>query len=134
MRPGQVSEKDRLVIKNYYHALNREFFKSLNDLAKMNQNQFCQGILKLIGFSSKDIFQLIYFYERKENAFVGGKVLLETNEFVEFNNLEIPKNLSDDSSFFKIKFCNKDIQFRIKPMNKFTTPGVKINVSLRYNY
>ena len=121
-RPGQIDEQDRLVVKKYYYALNRDFYQQLNELAGKNQDQFLNGILKLTGFSTNDIYQLIYFYERKENIFTGGNVLLETSNIVEKNNLEVPKYLSEEASYFKIKYGNKDIQFRIKPMNKFTTP------------
>ena len=134
-RPGELVEDDRNVLHSYYFKLIKIVKLNLTKIYVSDPKIFFEGVKKLCGFSS-DLVKVVYAYKDKGSD-ARDKCFVETwknDEDYNFEDSDLFEEFNKSKSSLKLKLGNKIIEFRIKPMNKFTTPGVKINVSVKYNY
>ena len=85
---------------------------------------------------SAGLEKIVFCYKNKENLLPGSLTYLESWEdyqIYDLNDLKL-KSRKDSRSYTILTSHNVDIQFRIKPMNSFSTSGVKVNVSVKKKY
>ena len=124
-RPGILSEEFKPILFQYYGQVKNEILRSVIEVQNKSSKTFNDGLSSLIGFSKSDIIKVVFEYEKNKlgncNIFKLPKSKL---------NPEIVKTESNTSFLVR---CEKIlVQFRVKPMNKFTVPGIKLNISVRH--
>jgi hypothetical protein len=134
-RPGSLSGNQKDLLFDFYESCLNSMTEELKNIITYNSEQFILGLKKLCGFS-ESLSKLIFTYKNKDNLLVESSTYLERWEDYEIRSVKDIKILErkDSRSFITLSSRKVDIQFRIKPMNSFSTPGVKVNVSVKKKY
>ena len=135
-RPGELKDEDREVLLTYYYKLMNAVKGFFSEIYRKDPQVFMEGMKQLCGFSS-NLVKVVYAYKdksfnEKDICFIETWSDESEKSPKNLNDLKFLLESSNSKSSFKLKLGNKIIEFRIKPMNKFTTPGVKLNVSIKY--
>ena len=130
--PGEQSVDVKEVLHSYYARLSERLQKDLEELYETTPNEFREGLLKLLGFSSPDLTQLICFHEMQSSQTQDCEVLIHTHTRALDELKKIQFRKIKQSASVEIELKNWLLQIRIKPMNKFTTTAIKINCSVKY--
>ena len=129
-RPGELSKEMREILFRYYNKIASALHHFLKKYLEQNSILFFQALLPLFGFSSRDIVQVICTHRDNYKKIEANIYRCEDIE----KRLDsfILEPLRKEISSFEISSDNAILQIRIKPMNKFTVPGLKINCSINY--
>jgi len=131
--PGQLPETMRKIVQHNYK---QTIFQIYAILEKMSHDRepFARSLLNLIGFGHPEMLQVICFNKKLCNRSYEIDAIQAGNcaeKMSEVNHFEVMP-FNPQISSFEIRFPNFQLQIRIKPMNKFTTPSYKINCSVHY--
>jgi hypothetical protein len=83
-----------------------------------------------MGFSSKDILQVIYFHDFPSND--GEQIEIHHYKSLLDELSVVLLEPFNDTSSVEFLVGNCSLQIRVKPMNKFTTTAIKINCSVKF--
>ena len=127
--PGELDPDSRAILKAYYARIAEEMHTIYKRALSLHPEAFKASLPALMGFSSPEILQVIYFHEFPENTdpvidiHTKGDIQSGLNETV----------LKDFTGISSVEFeiGNWSLQVRVKPMNKFTTTAIKINCSVK---
>lgn len=130
--PGELEHEFKEVLHKLYYRLIEKIYNMLKILAQEYPGVFSKGVLSLLGLGDDRLLQATCFYNSKNKNYVLSTNLIE-------NYIDIQKELKKmkiqpykkSLAHFEIKFPNRILQVRIKPMNKFTTASFKINCSVK---
>lgn len=132
-RPGQLSVEMKKIVTSNYQKTNEVIYKLFQEMSTEREKMsIC--LAPLVGISNKDILQVICFNERDQegNYKLDEIIINKSNEKIlelkEFELMPLNKKISS----FELSFHGFQLQIRVKPMNKFTTPSYKINCSVHY--
>ena len=77
------------------------------------------------------MWQIIWQYESQE--LVSGKLGILDRQRLKLNTSDLSiTNVIQDGASFSVIFGGGELQIRVKPMNVFTTPAMKINCAIKY--
>jgi len=127
--PGQLNPEMNSALKEHYHEMILLFFETWQELLLENKNVFLDSMMPLLGFGLEEINQLSCFYSGKYNFSYGsykGRDLFRKA----LNDAEL-RGPKDGLSSFEMVMNDCIFQVRLKPMNKFTVSGLKVNCSLK---
>jgi len=127
--PGELTIEEREVLKKYYSRLSFFLYEELDKALRKNAELFLDSCLKLMGFQSQEIIQIICFhdfFQGKENEIFFNSI---KNMSLKSNDISLKK--FQHTASVDIKLSSVDLQIRIKPMNKFTTTAMKVNCAVR---
>ena len=130
--PGELSSEMKSHVKCFYSEVINFLYESLVSLQRENKELFFESLLPLLGMGNKEIVQVICKLDRnKDNKYkYNGVNIFDYQYFITiFNSIEFIRGGSTSS--FSIVLDGLILQIRVKPMNKFTTPAVKINCSIK---
>lgn len=127
--PGELSAEERVILKLYYARLAQEMHTILSELKAQNPKAFSQSLAALLGFSSKEILQLICFHDFKSDQ--PPVIKIHSYDFISSHLAQATIKPFQDISSVEIEMGPISLQVRIKPMNKFTTTAIKINCSVK---
>jgi len=138
--PGKLIGEYKESLLKYYAKLSKYIFDIFVKLKNENPVNFKKVIVSLCGFKDASQIQCIVTHDEISESQNDIKIIRE-NVQVSFNSsAELYSSLNSielinhkNTSYFEIKFTNYLLQIRVKPMNTFTTPGIKINCSLKNN-
>jgi hypothetical protein len=123
--PGQLSEKFRTPLLEYYHNITSRLYNSFNLIQSSNLEIFNNAIMMLMGVSNIDIIQVIAFHS-------GNKLSsISIHEFEKISQLTVDEPKTNISSFL-IHSSASQLQIRLKPMNVFTQPSMKVNCAIKF--
>jgi hypothetical protein len=127
--PGQLNSEMNQRLKGHYYYMIQSFFEVWEKLFKKDKKKFMDSMMPLLGFGDSELIQLSCFYSgdyqmscldlKKAQPY---RLKLESAELIP------PK---EGLSSFEMKMDDCSFQVRLKPMNKFTVPGLKVNCSLK---
>ncbi|MBF0206260.1 MAG: hypothetical protein HQK53_05165 [Oligoflexia bacterium] len=142
--PGELPPRMQERVRCYYHEVISEVYHILSNFYQRDYKLFVASLYPLCGLTSSKLLQLICHHgveHGKRYIFKGAKVI-DYDSLVLFSQQEqqnikdIKKikilELKDGLSSFEIVFPFFVLQIRVKPMNRFTLPGLKINCSVKY--
>jgi hypothetical protein len=127
--PGELDSDSRAVLKAYYARIAEEMHSILKKAQESDHKAFRNSLPTLMGFSSKEILQLIYFHDFPLNLDPG----VDIHSYRDVEDELFHAKLSDFGgiSSVELDIGSWALQIRVKPMNKFTTTAIKINCSIR---
>lgn len=129
--PGELPDKLRLILKGFYSNIAFKMYEIFQSALIHETQSFIHCVPKLLGFSDKDVIQIIFYHDFPKINFY--KIFIHSFLDLEnhFNSFEIlPFN---NTSFVEFKIGTLILQVRVKPMNKFTTSSLKINCSVKFS-
>ena len=129
-RPGELPQEMREILYEYYHKLILTIYQYFLSYKKENKEFFLKSMAPLIGFTSDEVVQVICSHDKSYKKIKTDIYKIEdVIEGIEDLDLIAVK---DKISSFEISSKRFQLQIRIKPMNKYTVAGVKINCSVKY--
>ncbi|MFT6071423.1 MAG: hypothetical protein ACJAT2_001602 [Bacteriovoracaceae bacterium] len=127
--PGQLNTEMNKRLKEHYYYMIQSFYEVWENLYKKDHKKFKDSMMPLLGFGHKDLIQLSCFYSGDyQLSFNNIKKAQPYRLKLEEAVLIPPK---EGLSSFEMKMEDCSFQIRLKPMNKFTVPGLKVNCSLK---
>lgn len=130
--PGELNEAERKILKGFYARIAIEIHNILSAAQKLDPKSFSQSLPALMGFSSPEILQLVYFHDFKSGAGDGGWASIHSYNDVEKWLSEATITPFNYTSSVEVQMGEWTLQIRVKPMNKFTTTAIKINCSVKF--
>ena len=131
-RPGALSGDERELLFTFYESCLESMAGVLESFINSKNTQFIHGIKKLCGFST-GLDKLVFCYKNNNDLLADSNTYIESWSDYEINHLSdlVIKKRQESRSYIILVSPKVDIQLRIKPMNSFSTSGVKINVSVK---
>lgn len=127
--PGKLNEQMSRVLKNHYHTMIKAFYEVWKKLYQSDQTKFVNDALPLLGFGNSEITQVSCFYKGNYELNYNSLKRSETSQAMLMDaKLMAPKA---GLSSFEMHMDSGIFQIRLKPMNKFTVAGLKVNCSLK---
>lgn len=129
--PGDLDQEDSKTLQDFYYLLSRQLFETMNKLLQANPAQFRQSVLNLIGFSDESVIQTFCFYHHRQGRYCLDEIEIDhlrKSDPTQFIDIVPPKN---GRSAFKILLSDRELDIRIKPMNKFVSGSFKINCGVK---
>jgi hypothetical protein len=130
--PGELNEAERKILKGFYARIAIEIHNILTAAQKADAKSFAQSLPALMGFSSPEILQLVYFHDFKSGSGEGGWAAIHSYHDVEKWLSEASLTPFNYTSSVEVQMGEWTLQIRVKPMNKFTTTAIKINCSVKF--
>jgi hypothetical protein len=133
--PGQLADSEREIVHQFYSTTNDFLQSSLRQLYEENEDLFVTSLLPLLGAGHPKLFQLILLYENsKEKKYQPCSAILLSNADLlkEIGDIQFVNQKDNGLSSFELRLLSRELQIRCKPMNKFTTPALKINCSVKF--
>lgn len=124
-RPGQLPEELRLMLFDFYAEIIKMIFDYFDQ--KINDSKFQDQLRPLMGLGNEKIKVCVVEYKK---SFKNYKInFYDVNEFSTRNFMVCP--ISGHTSF-NIDLDKLILQIRVKPMNSFTAPSLKVNCSIKF--
>lgn len=119
------------VVGEYYAEVITFCHRALDAFFCFDQELFARCLMPLIGIGQQEMVILSCFHREEDGvAHQLDRVSIESLQSFDFKRLRIG-DLKEGISSFEIYFPKQVLQIRVKPMNKFTTPGLKVNCSVK---
>lgn len=127
--PGKLSLEMKKIVKNFYFEINSKIYDIFRQMEKESPLDLRDSLPPLLGFGDNSIVQATCYHKE-----VSGEKYIPVK--ITVNHSDPPKewqlgDLKKGLSSFELKFSGRILQIRVKPMNIFTTPAVKINCSTK---
>lgn len=127
--PGELDKDSRHILKSYYARIARRIHSILQSAFLNHSEEIKKSIPPLMGFSSKDIVQVIYYHEFPSTDHHEIEIHTYDRLLPELDKTQLMPFLETSSVEFQVGRFS--LQLRVKPMNKFTTTAIKINCSMK---
>ncbi|MBL7664649.1 MAG: hypothetical protein JNM93_05910 [Bacteriovoracaceae bacterium] len=132
--PGELENDQKEILSKYYYRLSTKLYEILSSFYTRDREAFFDSIRALLGYSSQDLIQVMCFYKNSTaQRYDFQKIRTESwkKYLTSTDGWKICEHKADVGNF-EIDLISSRLQLRIKPMNKFTAPSVKINCSVKY--
>lgn len=130
--PGDLEPEARSIVHSHYHRVSLELENVLRGFYLEDRQLFLTCLTSLLGFGFKDIRQLTCYHG---DSYDKAHFSYETYEELvnDLENLSFARESGDKKmkSGFEMNFSKHTLQIRLKPMNKFTVSGLKVNCSVK---
>ncbi len=135
--PGQLSPKLNNWVMQYYQSVIQSLYRKMSFLYQSSSQAFAEALYPIMGFGARNLIQVIVFIDYKKDE---NKKQYSLNSFKIHSNRDLVEELTDmqmgtlqtEISSFEILLKSWRLQIRVKPMNKFTVPGLKVNCSVKF--
>jgi hypothetical protein len=127
--PGRLPPQMKEILRNFYFEVNSKIHNIFMDMERISPEQLTNCLLPLIGFGDSNIIRVTYYHkEVLKEKYSLEKITIGHPDKLKQTKVEA---LKPGLSSFEINFPGGILQIRVKPMNVFTTPAVKINCSTK---
>jgi len=135
--PGQLSKEDLVFVQEHYHRVIQDFYNAFVDFFKKDKEKFKKALYPLLGMGLENIIQITCYHTEKGSKAEKERYQLKEIDIVtnkklsdELESIHIEK-LKRGLSSFEVKLKTFILQIRVKPMNIFTVPAMKVNCSVK---
>lgn len=129
--PGELDIELKERVHYYYYQLKLKLEKILKTYKEFDSKLFDQALSPFLGQTDSRVLGLIVSYDLEGRA---DFQFIDTDLSSRIQKLEFPLSEAKNS-YFDLKIYQQEkaeitLRMRIKPMNEFTVPGIKVNSSL----
>jgi hypothetical protein len=131
--PGQLPEELRPLLFAHYTRVVKKIYQAFTFFLESDRELFKSCLLPLMGFGLENMVQATCYHgsDGGQDYQLKSVSIRRHNEVKEKLDGLILRPLKDGISSFEFELEGLLFQIRVKPMNKFTSPALKINCSLR---
>jgi hypothetical protein len=129
--PGELTPAMKKTLGHFYHRVIALVYQACCDLYREDARIFTLSLLELCGISHPQMVQVTCFHSVQQELEV--KILGQDDFAQAFQELAFSP-LKPGISSFELSLGKFLLQIRAKPMNKFTSMGLKINCSLKHSF
>ena len=128
--PGQLPSAFQEIVLLHYQRVREKIYEAFCDFSQQREN-FVKALNPIVGFGKSNLIQLTCYHCGTEDYSLDDIEIFEGKnlDFL-YETLELKKKLGQKASF-EIQLKNRLLQIRVKPMNKFTVEGLKVNCSVK---
>lgn len=126
--PGQLSDRHKKIIHYFYVSMRDEIYHYFEQLSS---DQLALTANQLAGQRAEEMMQLICFHSGTDQHEYARSLVLTQEE--SNTSWELGKKTIDLTSF-ELKSKKKIVQVRMKAMNSFIVPALKVNCSVKYDF
>jgi len=126
--PGQLEGPYSVIVQESYREMSKVLYDAFVYLQNNDAVKFSECLLPLMGFGNRDLMQIICYHKDSDPRTIICEQYEEAREAAMTAKI---LQINQDISSFVIQMKSRALQIRIKPMNKFTVPGFKINCSVK---
>jgi hypothetical protein len=123
--PGKLPTEMKKILYQFYFEINSKIFDIFFKMESISPAKLNKCLFPLLGFGEKGIIRMTCYHSDNYSSL---KFTLSSLDQLKDGKLG---RLKDGLSSFEIIFPGRILQIRVKPMNVFTTPAVKINCSTK---
>jgi hypothetical protein len=131
--PGELAPEAKKIVHAHYHRVASELKDVVLGFFNGDRDLFLKCLAPLVGFGFEDIRQLTCYhddgYDKATFNYEDFSDLRRDLSKLEFVSVQENSNIL--KSGFEMKFGRHILQIRVKPMNKFTVSGLKVNCSVK---
>ncbi len=128
--PGQLPLPWQKLVSAHYQRVIEALHKGVKKLSQSRQN-FEQSLAPLIGMGENQTVQAVCFHRGTDNYQLDSIQIKPAGKRRELcSNFQIMDYVPPRASF-EILLPKQILQIRVKPMNKFTVMGLKVNCSIK---
>jgi hypothetical protein len=132
--PGQLRDRQKELLAEYYQRLKHLLVDSVEFLLKEDRQKSIDGLKHLAGLGHEQTMQAICYYgtvKGQKNLVSKALVHYPSECFFEDKTIKIVHSVNKTS--FELVHGRVRLQLRIKPMNKFTACAYKLNCSVKFD-
>ena len=126
-RPGQLPNDLKIILFMFYKACIDEIYRGFKIIYEEQKDNFLEFLYPLIGFGDEAIKVMAFVHNRD---FSNMNMSYHKISDVQSRMIKIHE-VSGNSSFL-IELDKLYLQIRVKPMNSFLAPSMKINCSIKF--
>jgi hypothetical protein len=130
--PGELNEEMKNTVGHYYQQIIQRIYRIFLAWWEKNPQTFQECLYPLVGLGRPEMLQLICLYRKENNHYQCRRMAINQRSKVQSDmkqlRLRPPK---DQTASFPIDFPTFQLQIRVKPMNIFTVPALKVNCSVK---
>jgi hypothetical protein len=127
--PGELKDEAHGILMEFYQKISNQLFLAFQQISREDKKLFIHGIQMLSGFSDTKLYQAYAFHDHHEKVIC----LVKNSNPQYWENFQFKEDQLLKTSSFHLNLKDMVLQIRVKPMNVFTTPALKVNCSLKYN-
>jgi hypothetical protein len=129
--PGKLPDHLQKILYQHYYRICLKLQKIFMTIYQQSSEEFLQGLWALCGLTDANLWQIIWQYESQDQA--SGKLGILNRQRLKLNSNDLSlTEVIQDGASFSVRFGGGELQIRVKPMNVFTTPAMKINCAIKY--
>jgi hypothetical protein len=129
--PGKLPGHLQKILYQHYYRVSLKLQQMFLTIYQQSNEEFLQGLWALCGLTDANLWQIIWQYESQEQ--VSGKLGILNRQRLKLNTSDLSMTeVVQDGASFSVLFAGGELQIRVKPMNVFTTPAMKINCAIKY--
>jgi len=129
--PGQLPAALQNILYQHYFRVATKLQALIAALYTQSKEEFLKGLWALCGLTHPDLWQIIWQYENQELPSGSLGILNRKRLQLKSHQLSLSEVIPDGASF-SVHFASSELQIRVKPMNVFTTPAMKVNCAINY--
>ena len=126
-RPGQLPDDLRPLLYSFYQNCIQEVHAGFIKLFSEDEQKFIGNLYPLIGFGVNEIIVFTFYHDA---GFSSPKLVVHDSSVLGTERIKIGE-VSGHTSF-NIEFDQLTLQVRVKPMNSFLAPSMKVNCSVKF--
>ncbi|MFZ8933408.1 MAG: hypothetical protein ACO20H_05375 [Bacteriovoracaceae bacterium] len=126
--PGHLSEDLKKIVHHYYYQCIQKFYELFILLSEKDEALFSKSLMPILGLGHADMWQVAVLYKKD---YLVSKIHLQKS----IKGLSAPFKLiplKPNKSYFYLQIGADILQIRMKPMNKYTVEGLKVNCSVKF--
>ncbi len=127
--PGELPEVLQSKVLHYYYAINAFILDKMYELYTKDRTKFLAALFPLWGMSRQSLYQVFVLHESYRLSSI--KIQQQAELAENLDKLVFHKEAKVEKSFFEMETPNFIFQVRVKPMNEYLVPSLKINCSLK---
>lgn len=130
--PGQLEQEAREILQSHYHCIINKLYEFI--VQRFEQDPaFEKSLFPLLGISHPSLIQVKCFHKKgnDQRYELAGVSIDHLESWKEAMKKLTFHKLKKNISYFEIELSPFVLQIRVKPMNKFTVPALKVNCSIR---
>ena len=128
--PGELPSEMKESLYKHYSKIISKMHEKLVDYSKQDFELFKESLLPIVGFGTSNMIQVNCFYKGSDYRFEKN-VITDMNDIIQNMERLAVSSYEFGKSSFIIEMGKRVLQIRVKPMNKFTVPALKINCSVK---
>ena len=126
--PGELPGKVKKIVHHYYYFCREHFYQVFQLFFERDPELFLKCLYPLIGVGNEELWQLMALYKKNYEL---SKVFIKKDIKLDLKEISIGI-LKKEKSYFDLQIGPDILQIRMKPMNKFTVEGLKVNCSVKF--
>ncbi len=129
--PGQLSLPMSEIVYRYYNRVTQIIYQALQEFLKEDREKFVLALMPILGLGKEEMVQVKCFYKGENYDYTKTIIHSYKNVWHKARSSCQLSPMQEGKGFFEIVLSDMRLQIRVKPMNQFIVPSLKVNCSVK---